>query len=123
MANNKVESVIHADGVDIAVVTTVGSEEDFISLTDIAKRRNPEFPADVIKNWLRLRSTIEFLGLWERLNNPDFKLVEFDQFKSEAGANAFVMSPQKWIRSTGAIGIVSKSGRYSGGTYAHKNIG
>lgn len=122
MANKKVESVIHADGVDIAVVTTVGSEEDFISLTDIAKRRNPEFPADVIKNWLRLRSTIEFLGLWERLNNPDFKLVEFDQFKSEAGANAFVMSPQKWIRSTGAIGIVSKSGRYGGGTYAHKDI-
>ena len=122
MANKKVESVIHADGVDISVVTTVGNEDDYISLTDMARHRNPEFPADVVKNWLRLRSTIEFLGLWEQLNNPDFKLVEFDQFKNDAGANAFVMSPQKWIRSTNAIGIISKSGRYGGGTYAHKDI-
>ncbi len=122
MANKKVESVIHADGVDISVVTTVGNDDDYISLTDMARHRNPEFPADVVKNWLRLRSTIEFLGLWERLNNPDFKLVEFDQFKNEAGANAFVMSPQKWIKSTNAIGIISKSGRYGGGTYAHKDI-
>ena len=122
MAKKKVESVIHADGVDISVVTTIGNEDDYISLTDMARRRNPEFPADVVKNWLRLRSTIEFLGLWEQLNNPDFKLVEFDQFKNEAGANAFVMSPQKWIKSTNAIGIISKSGRYGGGTYAHKDI-
>ena len=122
MANKKVESVIHADGVDISVVTTVGNDDDYISLTDMARHRNPEFPADVVKNWLRLRSTIEFLGLWEQLNNPDFKLVEFDQFKNEAGANAFVMSPQKWIKSTNAIGIISKSGRYGGGTYAHKDI-
>ena len=122
MANKKVESVIHADGVDISVVATVGNDDDYISLTDMARHRNPEFPADVVKNWLRLRSTIEFLGLWEQLNNPDFKLVEFDQFKNEAGANAFVMSPQKWIKSTNAIGIISKSGRYGGGTYAHKDI-
>ena len=122
MANKKVESVIHADGVNISVVTTVGNDDDYISLTDMARHRNPEFPADVVKNWLRLRSTIEFLGLWEQLNNPDFKLVEFDQFKNEAGANAFVMSPQKWIKSTNAIGIISKSGRYGGGTYAHKDI-
>lgn len=122
MANKKIESVIHADGVDIAVVTTVGSEEDYISLTDIAKHRNPEFPADVVKNWLRLRSTIEFLGLWEQLNNPQFNMVDFDQFKNDAGSNAFVMSPQKWIKATNAIGIISKSGRYGGGTYAHKDI-
>ena len=116
MPTPKVQSTIHANGVDISVVTTVGNEDDYISLTDMARHRNPEFPADVVKNWLRLRSTIEFLGLWERLNNPDFKLVEFDQFKNEAGANAFVMSPQKWIKSTGAIGLISKSGRYGGGT-------
>ena len=122
MANKKVESVIHADGVDIAVVTTVGSEEDYISLTDIAKHRNHDFPADVVKNWLRLRSTIEFLGLWEQLNNPQFNMVDFDQFKNDAGSNAFVMSPQKWIKSTNAIGLISKSGRYGGGTYAHKDI-
>ena len=122
MANKKVQSVIHADGIEIAVVTTIGNEDDYISLTDMARHRNPEFPADVVKNWLRLRSTLEFLGLWEQLNNPDFKLVEFDQFKNEAGSNAFVMSPQKWIKETNAIGLVSKSGRYGGGTYAHKDI-
>ena len=122
MANKKVQSVIHADGVDISVMTTVGNEDDYISLTDMARHRNPEFPADVVKNWLRLRSTVEFLGLWEQLNNPDFKLVEFDQFKNDAGSNAFVLSPQKWIKETNAIGLVSKSGRYGGGTYAHKDI-
>lgn len=72
MANKKVESVIHADGVDIAVVTTVGKEEDYISLTDMARHKNPIAPKDVVKNWLRLRSTIDFLGLWEELNNPNF---------------------------------------------------
>ncbi|MCX6763376.1 MAG: KilA-N domain-containing protein [Candidatus Moranbacteria bacterium] len=94
---------------------------DYISLTDIARYKNAESPADVVKNWTRTKSTIEFLGLWERLNNPNFKLVEFDGFKNEAGSNAFVLSPQKWIEKTGAIGIISKSGRY-GGTYAHKDI-
>ena len=122
MAIKKVESTIHADGVDISVVTTVGSEDDYISLTDIAKHRNPEFPADVVKNWMRLRSTIEFLGLWEKLNNPDFNMVDFDQFKNDSGSNAFVMSPQKWIKCTHAIGLISKSGRYGGGTFAHKDI-
>lgn len=117
MANKKVESVIHADGVDIAVVTTVGSEEDYISLTDIARRKNPIAPKDVVKNWLRLRSTIDFLGLWEELNNPNFKGVEFDSFKSHAGENSFTLSPQQWIKSTNAIGLISKSGRYGGGTY------
>ena len=94
---------------------------EYISLTDIAKFKNPDAPADIIKNWLRSRSTIDLLGLWEKLNNPDFKLVEFDQFRFAAGENAFVLSPKKWIESTQAIGLISKSGRY-GGTYAHKDI-
>ena len=114
-----IKSIINANGIEIRVSST--NESDYISLTDIAKKRNPEFPADVIKNWMRSRSTIEFLGLWEKLNNPDFKLVEFDQFKQEAGTNSFVLPPQKWIDRTNAIGIISKSGRY-GGTYAHTDI-
>lgn len=114
-----VKSTINANGIEIRVSST--DESDYISLTDIAKKRNPEFPADVIKNWMRSRSTIEFLGLWEKLNNPNFKLVEFDQFKQEAGTNSFVLPPQKWIDHTNAIGIISKSGRY-GGTYAHTDI-
>ncbi len=90
-------------------------------MTDIAKYKNEDSPGDVVKNWLRNRNTIEFLGLWEQFNNLNFKLVEFDQFKNESGSNAFVLSPQKWIESTNALGITSKSGRY-GGTYAHKDI-
>jgi hypothetical protein len=98
------------------------TENDYISLTDIAKIKNPEFPADVVKNWMRTRSTIDFLGLWEKINNPNFKLVEFDRFKSEAGLNSFVLSPTKWIEKTDSIGLISKSGRYGGGTFAHKDI-
>ena len=93
------ESKITANNIDIAVISKP-NEEDYISLTDIARYKNPEFPADVVKNWLRVRSTIEFLGLWEQLNNPNFKLVEFDQFKTEAGSNSFVLTPQKWIKNT-----------------------
>lgn len=108
--------------IDGTQVTLIQSDlEDFVSLTDIAKRKNPEAPADIVKNWLRSKNTIELLGLWEKLNNPDFKLVEFDQFKAEAGFNHFVLSPKKWITSTQAIGIQSKAGRY-GGTYAHVDI-
>ena len=114
------KATIHANGTEITVLSK-GNEDDYISLTDIARYKNSEFPADVVKNWMRTRSTIEFLGLWEQLNNPGFKLVEFDQFKNEAGANAFVLNPQKWISTTNAIGIISKSGRY-GGTFAHKDI-
>jgi len=103
-------------------VTLIQSDmEDFVSLTDIAKHKNPEAPADIVKNWLRNKNTIELLGLWERLNNPDFKLVEFDQFKTDAGFNHFVLSPKKWIETTNALGLQSKSGRY-GGTYAHVDI-
>ncbi|MBI5798135.1 KilA-N domain-containing protein [Candidatus Woesearchaeota archaeon] len=97
-------------------------KEDYISLTDIARYKNPEEPKDVVRNWMRAKSTIEFLGLWEKINNPLFKGIEFDSFRNEAGSNAFVLAPQKWIETTRAIGIVSKSGRYDSGTYAHKDI-
>jgi hypothetical protein len=120
MAEKTFKGKITAKGTEIAVLSQ-GTDDDYISLTDIAKYKNPEFPADVIKNWLLTRFTIDYLGAWEQLHNPNFKLVEFDQFKSEAGTNAFVLSPQKWIESTNAIGLISKSGR-GGGTYAHKDI-
>jgi hypothetical protein len=94
---------------------------DFISLTDIAKVKNPDEPKDVVKNWLRSRSTLDFLGLWEHINNPNFKGVEFDSFKTQAGTNSFTLSPSKWTEATGAIGIRSTAGR-SGGTYAHQDI-
>jgi len=97
------------------------NDDDYICITDIAKYKNADTPADIVKNWLRNRTTIEFLGIWEKLYNPEFKLVEFDQFRMEAGLNSFVLSPQKWIETTNAIGLISKSGRY-GGTYAHKDI-
>ncbi|NOX09591.1 MAG: KilA-N domain-containing protein [Gammaproteobacteria bacterium] len=96
-------------------------KEDYISLTDIAKHKNPDDPRFIIQNWMRTRFTIEFLGLWEHLNNPDFNRVEFEAVKNEAGSNAFVMTPTKWHNLTHAVGIISKSGRY-GGTYAHKDI-
>ena len=91
-----------------------------IYITDIAKYKS-DAPDDVIKNWMRNRDTIEFLGLWEQLNNPEFKPVEFDGFRSAAGSNAFTMSPKKWIEGVNAVGIISKPGRY-GGTFAHKDI-
>jgi hypothetical protein len=96
-------------------------QKDYISLTDIAKYRNQEEPFSIINNWMRNRGTIEFLGLWEKLCNPGFKPIEFERFRNESGSNYFVLSPQKWIESTNAIGILSKSGRY-GGTFAHKDI-
>ena len=101
-------------------VLKIGNE-DFISLTDIARNKNAEEPKDVVKNWMRSRTTIEFLGLWEQLNNPDFKGVEFDSFLFEAGSNAFTLSPTKWIEATAARGIITKAGN-KGGTYAHKDI-
>lgn len=98
------------------------NKDDYFSLTDIARYKNQESPADVVKNWLRRKDTIEFIGLWEKLNNPNFKVVEFDRFKNEAGYNYFTMSPKKWIDGVNAIGIVSKAGKYNSGTYAHKDI-
>lgn len=97
-----------------------GKSEDYISLTDIAKYKSDDANA-TIQNWMRTRDVIEFLGLWEKLHNPNFNPLEFEGFKIQSGANAFTMSPKKWIEATGAIGIVSKAGRY-GGTYAHKDI-
>jgi len=95
--------------------------EDYISLTDIARFKNPNEPKDIVKNWLRNRSTIEYLGLWEQINNPDFKGVEFDSLLYESGSNSFTLSPSRWIEATNAIGIVSKRGR-GGGTFAQKDI-
>lgn len=97
------------------------NNEDYISITDIARFKNPKDPKDVVKNWFRNRSTIEYLGLWEKINNPDFKGVEFDPLLFEAGSNSFTLSPSKWIETTNAIGIHSKLGR-GGGTYAQKDI-
>jgi hypothetical protein len=94
---------------------------EFISLTDIARRKNPLEPKDVVKNWLRSKSTIEFLGLWEKINNPEFKGVEIDPLLFQAGSNSFTLSPSKWVESTNAIGIVTSAGKY-GGTFAHTEI-
>ena len=111
--------VISVQGVDI---TILGLNDDYISLTDMANARgNDQRAADIIKNWLRTRTTLEFLGTWEQMYNPDFKVVEFDHFKSEAGLPTFTISTSEWIKQTKAIGIKVKSGRY-GGTYAHKDI-
>jgi hypothetical protein len=110
-------------------ITTLGIQigikqklnQDYFSLTDIAKFKDKSHSDDIIKNWLRNRTTIELIGLWEKLYNPNFKPVEFDGFRKESGLNSFVLTPKKWIQSTNAIGIVSTSGRY-GGTFAHKDI-
>ena len=103
---------------DVTIISI--NDNDYISITDIAKHKSDD-PTAVIGNWMRNRNTIEYLGVWESLYNPLFKPLEFERFKKEAGLNAFTMSPQKWINATGAMGIISKSGRY-GGTYAHKDI-
>lgn len=97
------------------------NQQDIFCLTDIAKFKNPEHPDDVIRNWLRSRSTVEFLGLWERLNNPSFNPVEFDWIRMQTGLNSFVLTPKQWIEKTRAVGITSSAGRY-GGTYANKDI-
>ena len=111
---------IEALGILIGVSTT-GDDDDYICITDIARYRSDE-PKMVIQNWMRNRNTLEFLGVWESLHNPNFKGIEFDAFKSQAGLNSFTMTPTKWVRSTSAIGIRTKRGRYSSGTYAHKDI-
>ena len=103
---------------NITIISVNG--DDYFSLTDLARYKSDE-PNAVIANWMRNRNTIEYLGIWEQLYNPDFKPTEFEGFRMQAGLNAFTLSPKKWIEATGAIGIVAKSGRY-GGTYAHKDI-
>ena len=104
-----------------AINITLVDNEEYISLTDIARYKNRENPKGVIQNWIRNRNTIDFLGIWELIHNPNFKGIEFEAFKKEAGLNSFTLAPQKWIESTDAIGLVSKSGK-GGGTYAHRDI-
>jgi len=110
--------IIEVNGIEVVIFFQ--KEEDYISLTSIAKYKNDRTD-DIIKNWLRNRMTIEFLGMWESINNYDFNPVEFDGFRKQAGLNSFVLTAKQWIEKTNAIGIISKSGRY-GGTYAHKDI-
>jgi hypothetical protein len=110
---------INVQGIDIVLYED--NKEDYISLTDIARHKDANNTDDIIKNWLRNRNTIELLGFWETMYNPDFKPVEFDGFRKQAGLNSFVLTPKRWIETTNAIGIISKSGRY-GGTFAHKDI-
>ncbi|WP_299430385.1 KilA-N domain-containing protein [uncultured Maribacter sp.] len=107
---------------NIPITITQINKEDYICLTDMAKGSDDDVrAADRIKTWIKSRSTVEFMGAWEQIYNPDFKVVEFDHFRNESGSNAFVLSPKEWVETTNAIGIFSKSGRY-GGTYAHKDI-
>lgn len=115
----KTDGTITANGIVIRVSST--NTADYISLTDIAKKRDAQNPRFIVQNWMRNRSTIAFLGLWEELNNPNFNRVEFEAFKNESGDNSFVLTPQKWIEATNAIGIQSTAGRY-GGTFAHSDI-
>ncbi|HKM41430.1 MAG TPA: KilA-N domain-containing protein [Methanocorpusculum sp.] len=119
MKKKPYKDVINANGREITVLSS-GTDNDYLSLTDIAKYKSSE-PNDVIKNWLRNRDTIEFLGLWELLNNPSFRRDAYNSFKSEAGKNAFTLSPKKWVTETGATGLRVKAG-IGGGTYAHKDI-
>ena len=117
----KVKSdTLHVKGIDVGIYTE-DYRNEYISLTDIARFRNSDDPRFAIQNWMRNRNTIEFLGLWESLHNPNFNRVQFDTFRTEAGLNRFVMTPSKWVENTGAIGITAKAGRY-GGTYAHSDI-
>ncbi|NLZ64400.1 MAG: KilA-N domain-containing protein [Lentisphaerae bacterium] len=116
MAKNKTLLVLSTE----VKVKTI-DQNDFICLTDIAKSKNPEHPDDLIRNWLRNRNTLELLGIWEHLHNPDFNPVEFDGIRKQAGLNSFTLTPKQWITATGAIGLESKAGRY-GGTFAHRDI-
>lgn len=116
MAKNK---KIQVQGVNIVLYED--NSNDFISLTDIARHKDSENMDTIVQNWMRNRNTIELLGFWEMIYNPNFKPLEFEGFRKQAGLNSFVMTPKRWIESTNAIGIVSKAGRY-GGTFAHKDI-
>lgn len=115
-----IKDIIHADGIDISVYSE-DLKNDYISLTDIARKREGEYPGYVIQNWLRNKGTISFVGLWESIHNPDFNYIEFEAIKNEAGLNSFVLTPKRWVETTNAIGIVTKGGRYAA-TYAHKDI-
>lgn len=116
MKNKQVE----VNGITIRYSAT--EQTRYISLTDIAKAKNPENPNGVIGNWMRSRNTIEYLGLWETLYNPDFNPIEFEGFKNQAGLHAFTLSPSQWVEKTNAMGLSVKAGRYNGGTFAHQDI-
>lgn len=120
MTDKSFKGKITAKGMEIAVLSK-GASDDFISLTDIAKYKNADEPFIVVNNWMRVRNTIEYLGIWEQLYNAEFNPIEFDRFLHEAGANAFTLSPTKWAAATNAVGIIVKAGR-GGGVYAHKDI-
>ena len=125
MVDNKIINMekskkIQIQNLEIAVYTK--KQNDFISLTDMARFKNAETTGLVISHWLSTRYTVEFMGLWEQINNPDFNITEFSNIKNESGSNGFVLSAKKWIEKTNAIGIISKTGRYDGGTFAHKDI-
>ena len=111
------KSTIEVQGTAIAIVSS--SDHDFISLTDMAKKFGDD---SLIYNWMRNRNTLELIGIWEQIHNPDFKGLEFETFRKQAGLNSFSLTPRKWIQATGAIGFQSRAGRYGGGTYAHKDI-
>jgi len=110
---------IIVEGTEITIISD--KQNDYISLTDMAKYRNADFPSETIQNWMRNRSTVEFLGLWERLYNPNFNYLEFEVIDKEAGRNAFVLTPKRWCESVNAIGIITKQGRFAQ-TFAHKDI-
>lgn len=116
MAKEK-KSTINVQGAAITILSH--KEDDYISLTDMANKFGGD---DLIYNWMRNRNTVEFLGIWEQIHNPNFKGVEFDTFRKEAGLNSFRLTPKKWVEGTHAIGIQSRAGRYGGGTYAHKDL-
>jgi hypothetical protein len=116
----KTNKMIKVEGINIGIKEI--DSKKYISLTDIAKKKNSEEPRFVIINWLKNRNTVEFLGIWEKIHNPNFNRVGFYTVRSNAGLNSFTISPSKWIDKTNAIGIVSKSGRYDSGTYAHEDI-
>jgi len=116
MAKEK-KATINVQGTAISILSH--KEDDYICLTDMANKFGGD---DLIYNWMRNRNTVEFLGIWEQIHNPDFKGVEFDTFKKEAGLNSFSLTPKKWVEATNAIGIQSRAGRYGGGTYAHKDL-
>lgn len=114
------KEIVKVEGIDVTIQNIDSNK--YISLTDIAKKKNSEEPRFVVINWLRNRNTIEFLGIWEKIHNPEFNRVGFDTVRMQAGLNSFTISPSKWIETTNAKGIFTKSGRYDSGTYAHEDI-
>ena len=119
MKKKPTEAKIEVQGAAITIIHR--DNDDFISLTDIARYKNPDRSDDLVRNWLRNRNTLEFPGIWEQLHNPCFNSVEFDGIKMQAGLNSFTLTPKQWIEKTSAIGVISKTGRY-GGTYAHEDV-